>query len=290
MEVDTSEIEQWFSQNIWLLLIVAGLLVVAYIYSGRIVHNVVRRTLSPREDDFREDGVKAAELEKRAATIEALITTIVRLTIISIAVFVIVGITGAWSVLVLVGLFLAAVTLAGQSIVMDYLMGILIILEGTFFKGDNIEIGNPPWKGDVEDVGLRRTVVRAVDGTVYSISNAELRTVANRTRIYASAEVKVRGIRQGDLRRTVEVMERVSQELAAEPELKESIIEPHTIKFIDEADELGNVAVLRGQVVAGERWRVASRLRIELDDALAEEGIELNRKAVSESAFGQREA
>ena len=169
-------------------------------------------------------------------------------------------------------------------------MGILIILEGTFFKGDNIEIGNPPWKGDVEDVGLRRTVVRAVDGTVYSISNGELRTVANRTRIYASAEVKVRGIRQGDLRRTVEVMERVSQELAAEPELKESIIEPHTIKFIDEADELGNVAVLRGQVVAGERWRVASRLRIELDDALAEEGIELNRKAVSESAFGQREA
>ena len=285
MEVDTSELEQWFSQNFLLLLIVGALLVLGYAYTGRVVHSIVRRTLSPSEGDFRDDGIQAAELEKRAATIEALITTIVRLTIISIAGFIVVGITGAWSVLVLVGLFLAAVTLAGQAIVMDYLMGILIIVEGTFFKGDNIEIGNPPWKGDVEEVGLRRTVVRAVDGTVYSISNAELRTVANRTRIYASAEVKVRGIRQGDLRRVIEIMERVSAEVADDPELNDAIIKPHTIKFIDDADELGGIAVLRGQVVAGDRWRVASRLRIALDDAFAREGIELNRKALTERAL-----
>ena len=92
---------------------------------------------------------------------------------------------------------------------MDYLMGILILVEGQYFQGDNIELGNVPWKGTVESVGLRRTVVRDVDGTVYSMSNGELRSVANRTRIYAAAEVRVRGIRQGDLARVTEIMDQV---------------------------------------------------------------------------------
>ena len=128
-------------------------------------------------------------------------------------------------------------------------------------------------------------MVRALDGTLYSISNAELRTVANRTRIYASAEVKVRGIRQGDLRRVIEIMERVSAVVADDPELNDALITPHTIKCIDDADELGGIAVLPAQVVAGDRWRVASRLRIALDEASAREGIELNRKALTERAL-----
>ena len=66
-------------------------------------------------------------------------------------------------------LFLAALTLAGQSIVLDYLMGVLIVVEGTYFKGDNISAGDPSWNvaGTVEEVGLRRTVIRSPDGTVH---------------------------------------------------------------------------------------------------------------------------
>jgi small conductance mechanosensitive channel len=290
MEVDTTELQTWFSQNILLILIIGGLLVVAYLYSGRAVHTLVRQVLTPSQDDFSDHGVQAAELDKRAATIEALLTTIIRLSIISLGVFLVVGLTGTWNILVVIGLFLAAVTVAGQAIVMDYIMGIFIIVEGTFFKGDNIELGSPPWKGDVEDVGLRRTRIRAVDGTVYSVSNAELRVVANRTRIYAAAEVKVRGIRQGDLGRVAAIMERIAAELAEDPAFKASILDAHTIRFVDDADELGGVAVLRGRVVAGDRWKIASELRFRLDAAFAAEGIELNRQALTESALGQREA
>lgn len=290
MDVDTSQLQQWFSQNILLILVFGGGLILLYAYSGRIVPKIVRRTLRATEGDVSDSGVEDAELIKRASTIEALATTLIRVTIIALAVLFVVGITGTWGVLTAVGIFLAAVALAGQAIVMDYLMGVLIIVEAQFFKGDNIELGNLPWKGTVEDVGLRRTVVRGADGTVYSISNAELRVVANRTRIYASAEVRVRGVRQGDLRRVGAVMDRVGAELATDPAFKDSIIEAPRLTFIDEADELGSIAVMRGKVIAGERWRVATELRMRLDDALTTEGIELGRRTTPQGVSGTVEA
>jgi len=290
MEVDTSQLEQWFSQNLLLIIVAAVILVILYAYSGRFVHTVVRRTLKASEGGFSGSGVEDAELQKRTTTIETLATTLIRATLISIGVFIVIGLLGAWNVLVVIALFFAGITIAGQSIVLDYLMGVLIIVEGQFFQGDNIELGNLPWKGTVENVGLRRTVIRAVDGTVYSVSNGELRAVANRTRIYAAAEVKVRGIRQGDLRHVVEIMGRVGQELASDPEFTDAILEVSELKFVDEADELGNVAVMRGKVVASERWRVATELRIRLDDALTAEGIELNRRAIPQGLFGRGDA
>ncbi len=278
MDVDTSQLQQWFSQNILLILFLGGLLVVLYAYSGRIVPKLVRRTLRASEGDVSGSGVEDAELVKRASTIESLATTLIRITIIALGVVLLVGVTGTWGVLTAVGLFFAAIALAGQAIVLDYLMGVFIIVEAQFFKGDNIELGSPPWKGTVEEVGLRRTVVRGADGTVYSISNGELRLVANRTRIYAAAEVRVRGVREGDLRSVMEVMQRVGESLAGDPAFAAAITEAPALKFVDEADEWGNVAVMRGKVIASERWRVATELRLRLDEALSAEGISLNRR------------
>jgi small-conductance mechanosensitive channel len=285
MDIDTAELEQWFSQNLLLILLFGGLLVLLWAYSGRFVKSIVRRTVKATDRSFSDSGVEAAELEKRTTTIETLATTLIRISVISVGVFFVVGITGAWTVLVIIGVFLAAIVLAGQAIVMDYLMGILILLEGQFFQGDNIMLGNLPWKGTVENVGLRRTVVRDVDGTVYSISNAELRMVANRTRIYAAAEVKVRGVRVGDLRQVVEIMEQAGKDVAEDPAFADDIIEAPTPKFVDEADELGGIAVMRGKVVAGARWRVATELRLRLDEELRSAGIELNHKAMPQGGL-----
>lgn len=276
----TQQLADWFSQNVVILLLVAAGLVIAYAYSGPFVGRVVRSTLRATEGDFEDEGVQAAELEKRSATIVALATTLLRLGIIGVGLLILVGLTGGGWILVILGVFLAGIAIAGQSIVLDYLMGFLIIVEGQFFQGDNIELGDKPWKGTVESVGLRRTVVRDVDGTVYSISNGDLRSVANRTRIHAAAEVRVRGIQQGDLARVGEIMERVGLEIAGDPTFAKAIIEPPRLHYVDEADELGSVAVMRGKVVAADRWRVATAVRMRLDEEMATAGIELNRLAL----------
>jgi small conductance mechanosensitive channel len=278
----TQELTTWITANWLLLLLLAIGLVILYAYSGPLMDRLVRSALRATEGDFEDEGVKEAEVEKRSITIVSLGTTLLRLGIISVGLLVLVGLTGASWLLLIIGIFLAGIAIAGQAIVMDYLMGILIIIEGQFFQGDNIELGNMPWKGTVESVGLRRTVVRAVDGTVYSISNGELRNVANRTRIYAASEVRVRGVRGGDLEAVARIMDLIGQEVAADPEFSDAIINAPRLAFVDESDELGHVAVMRGKVVADARWRVATEIRMRLDKALQDEGIALNRLAFAE--------
>ena len=221
----------------------------------------------------------ASELAKRSQTLESLATTLIRLVALGGLGLIVIGMFGLWSLLTGVALFLAAVTLAGQSIVLDYLMGLFIVIEGTFFKGDHIEFDQ--MRGEVEQVGLRRTVVRGTDGTVHSISNGELRTVSNRTRIYATAEVKVRGIREEDLEAVIAILGQVGRDVAATPEYGSAIIEPHQLRFIEDADDLGITAVSRGKVLAASRWLVSTEIRRRLALAFLEAGIELNKRGIA---------
>jgi small conductance mechanosensitive channel len=277
-EVDQQALEQWFDANLVALLIVGGLLVALYVSSSRIVHVLVSRALAAQAGQVIEGSGEAAELEKRAATLESLVTALLRIFIAAVLVTIVIGLLDLWSVLAGLGLLLAALTLAGQSIVLDYLMGILIIVEGQYYKGDAIAVGSVA--GTVEEVGLRRTTVRAPDGTVHSISNGEIRIVSNRTRVFAAAEVNVPGIREEDLERVIGLMDRVGQEMSADPGYSASIIEPASVQWVSDPDDLGITATMRGKVVASERWKVATETRKRLNRGLVEAGIELNKRGI----------
>ena len=85
--------------------------------------------------------ITVAEADKRAATLEDLLSTVLRFTIILVTILVILTWLDLLPVIAGLGVIIAAITLAGQSIVLDYLMGILIVLEGPYYKGDWIRSG-----------------------------------------------------------------------------------------------------------------------------------------------------
>ncbi len=282
-QVPVDDIEQAINANLLLVLILAVVLVVVYVVAERATHLLVRRALQASSGDFDQGGVTAVELEKRARTLEGLTTSLVRAAVVGGLVFLLIGYFGLWSVLTGLALALAALTIAGQSIVLDYLMGILIVLEGTYFEGDSISAGDPAWAiaGTVEVVGLRRTTLRAPDGTVFSVSNAEMRTVANRTRIYAAGEVMVGGIRDEDLDAVIAIMDRVGAGIATDRALAGYVLEPHKVAFVGDPDDLGWSVFLRGRVIAGQRWLVGTEIRKRLNRAFLEAGIELNKRGVA---------
>jgi small conductance mechanosensitive channel len=278
IEVDAQQLHAWFNDNFPWLLVLVVMLVLLYRFSSRVVHGVVRRALLAQVGQVEPGSLEAAELGKRERTLESLVTTILRALLGLLVVTLIIGFFDAWSLLAAAGLFLAALTLAGQPIVLDYLMGVLIIMEGQFFTGDVVAVGAVA--GSVEEVGLRRIVVRGPDGTVHSISNGELRIVSNRTRVYAAAEVQVPGIAEKDLDAVLRIMDAVGQEVAEDPAFAESIIEAHSVKYIGGPDDLGITAIMRGKVAASKRWDVATETRKRLARALADADIVLNRRGV----------
>jgi small conductance mechanosensitive channel len=276
--VDTESLENWFDANVVLLLIVAAGLVVLYVSIPRIVDGIVTRVLATQVSRVEPGSVEATEIQKRAVTLAGLVTALLRLLIGAVVFTLVIGFLGLWSVFAGLGLLLAALTLAGQSIVLDYLMGILIIVEGQYFKGDVIEVGGVT--GAVEEVGLRRTTVRSADGTVHSISNGEIRIVSNRTRVFAAAEVVVPGIREQDLERVIAIMDAVGQEMAEDPTYAAAILEAPKVQFVGDPDDLGMSATMRGKVVASERWTISTEARLRLNRAFLTEGIQLNKRGV----------
>jgi small conductance mechanosensitive channel len=277
-EVDTQSLEQWFDTNVVALLVIAALLLILYAFSARIVHAAVSRALATQVGEAEPGSPEAVELAKRASTLSALITALLRILVAGVIVTLVIGFLDLWGLLAGAALFLAALTLAGQSIVLDYLMGILIILEGQYFRGDVIAVGAVA--GTVEDVGLRRTTVRSADGTVHSISNGEIRIVSNRTRVFAAAEVTIPGIREEDFERVLDIMDAVGREVARDPAYRPSIIETPSVQFIGDPDDLGMTATMRGKVVAGERWTIATEIRRRLNRAFVDAGIVLNKRGV----------
>jgi moderate conductance mechanosensitive channel len=278
-QVDTSQVQTWFASNLPAILVVGLVLILIYAYQNRIVGAVVGRFVGAQAKLVEDGSADPEELRKRSATLESLVRTILRVSVVSIVLLLVVGLLGLWSIIAGLGLFLAALTIAGQPIVLDYLTGILVIVEGQFFNGDSIATGTV--SGTVEQVGLRRTVVRDPSGTVHSISNGELRIVSNRTRVFAAAEVTVRGIRENDLDRVAELMDRIGQEVATDPEFDDAVIEAPALAFIDDPDDLGMTAIMRGKVRASERWRVAGEIRRRLNRAFVIEGIELNKRGIT---------
>ena len=82
-----------------------------------------------------------------------------------------------------------AIGLAAQNIVKDMLNGTLILIEDQFHVGDTVTLAG--LSGMVESMTLRKTTVRAADGTLFVIPNSQITTVANQSADYSVATVNV---------------------------------------------------------------------------------------------------
>ncbi|HKR26122.1 MAG TPA: mechanosensitive ion channel family protein [Acidobacteriaceae bacterium] len=82
-----------------------------------------------------------------------------------------------------------AIGLAAQNIVKDCFNGFLILVEDQYNVGDLVTIAG--LTGTVESMTLRRTQVRASDGTLYIVPNSQITTVANQTRDFTVATINV---------------------------------------------------------------------------------------------------
>ena len=209
---------------------VLGLLIVAIVafrLVRPIVHRSLIRILKRRAASGADQELDVAEADKRAATLEDLISTILRLTVVLVTILVLLTWFDLLPVIAGLGVLAAAITLAGQSIVLDYLMGFLIVVEGPYNKGDWIQVGGV--EGEVEEIGLRRTTLRDTSGTVHSVSNGEIRISSNLTRIFARMQVDMTVAFGTDLDAVTRIVNEVGAEMAADPEWKDRLLETPTL-------------------------------------------------------------
>jgi small conductance mechanosensitive channel len=243
-----------------------------YRYARPLIHRLLLGIMRAQQATLGEDAATMDEYQKRAATLEDLFAKVLRTGVVLAVILIVFGVFDLWPVVAGLGIVLAAITLAGQSIVLDYLMGILILVEGQYFKGDTIKVGEV--EGEVEEVGLRRTILRDSSGTVHSVSNGTIRLSSNLTRLYAVMRVEITVVRGADVERAIEVIDQVGREMAEDPEWKGRFLEAPSYQTVSALTEAGATIRVTGRVRPLDRWAAPGELRRRLVIALSRAGIE----------------
>lgn len=83
-----------------------------------------------------------------------------------------------------------AIGFGAQSLVKDFLAGIFMLLEDQYGVGDTVDLGEGI-VGDVEDISLRLTTIRDIDGTVWYVRNGEILRVGNLSDDFSIARLQV---------------------------------------------------------------------------------------------------
>ena len=163
-----------------------------------------------------------------------------------------------------------AVGLGAQTFVKDAINGLFILGENQFGQGDIITVANVT--GRVVDISLRRTVLRAEDGTVYVVPNSAITVAANLTRGYSGVYFPISLSYQADLDRATAEIDRIGQDFAEDSDFSPLVLEaPHVLRIDSLEDGYLNLRIA-GRVASGAR-RVSGELRRRIKEELDRAGI-----------------
>jgi small conductance mechanosensitive channel len=124
---------------------------------------------------------------QRAEAIGSLLRSVVTITIWVIAALTVLPLLGI-NIAPLVasaGIVGIALGFGAQSLVKDYIAGILLILEDQYGIGDEVEVDDVT--GTVEYVSLRYTRLRDAEGVIWYLRNGDIQTVGNKSQGSAGA-------------------------------------------------------------------------------------------------------
>ncbi len=273
--MDLTDIIGWLLTRGLILLVGFVVLLFLYRLGTSAIHRGIPRLLRAQAEHMPADSGSADEVAKRIATIEDLLTRLLRVVVIALLGSLALAVFDLWTVLAVIVLVVVAITFATQDVVLDYVMGFLTLVEGPFFKGDWVRVGGPGGvEGTVEEIGLRRTLLRDGMGAMHAISNGLIRQSTNVTRVYSVATVELQVLHAADLDRAIETALRVTRELTGDGDWRERIAvdEPSAV-WVTGLTLDGATLRVQQRVAAGEHGPVASELRRRLAGALAETSI-----------------
>jgi small-conductance mechanosensitive channel len=161
----------------------------------------------------------------------------------------------------------------GQYLIKDLISGLFIILENQYRIGDVVCIDDTC--GLVEDISMRMTTLRDLDGTVHHVPHGSITKVSNLSKGYARVNLNVGISYSSNLDHVIGVVNRVGQELADDPAWKESIRKPPQFLRVDDFGDSSIVIKILGDTEPLKQWDVTGELRKRIKMAFDAEGIEI---------------
>ena len=165
----------------------------------------------------------------------------------------------------------AALGFGAQSLVKDFLSGILILAEDQYGVGDHIAIGaaGNVTSGIVESVNLRVTRLRGADGGILYVPNGDIRTVSNDTETDSQALVDMVVPYGTDLVAAGVAAQEAAREMADDPDwAAEFVSEPYFAGVQDATSANGVTVRIMALTRPGQHLRLAREMRLRIMERL----------------------
>ena len=235
-------------------------------YGSKIIRRVLTRVANQAAARRGSDHAAA-----RVTTMSGVVANIWRFFVFVIAGAIVLGMLGINLTPLLASATIIAVTLGfgAQLIVRDYFSGFLMTMEDQYNVGDTVSVGDVT--GVVEDVTMRLTRFRALDGTIYIIPNGDIRLIGNLSRGWARAVVDLTlpGATAADLDHVRSVIEAAAHRVATSAEFAPHCTEPPKLVGLQEADSSTITVRVILLTVPSQRDALTRALREEAVAALA---------------------
>jgi moderate conductance mechanosensitive channel len=172
-----------------------------------------------------------------------------------------------------------ALGFGAQRVVQDILAGFFIVTERQYGFGDLVRLSVPsipdPAIGTVEDVTLRVTTVRTIDGEVVITPNGQITQVTNLSRDWARAIVDVPVPAAADVNRVSELLRLIGEEAYKEPALRPLMLDAPAVMGVQSIDVDHFQIRVVTRTLPGKQFDVGRTLRARITAGLRSEGIHL---------------
>jgi small-conductance mechanosensitive channel len=279
MEVNVAEklMSSWVGIKDSLISNAPGLLVSIIILV--ILHFVIRFFLNKLSKFLIDRAAKTEELatekEKRVTTINNIFKRVAFLVFWGVGLMILLGQIGVniAPILTGVGIFGLTVSFGAQTLVKDIIAGIFILIENQIRVGDVAIINGVG--GLVEEINLRTTVLRDLEGIVHVFSNGSINTLSNMTKEWSACVLDINIAYKEDPERVMEIMRKVEEDLRNDEEFRDLILEPMEIFGLDSFADSSMVIKGRIKTLPLKQWTIARQYRIRLKKAFDENKIEI---------------
>jgi len=240
---------------------------------GRILIVGLQDEMARRMLEARGSG--SGEVEKRVGTLGRICRSFLSLATISLAAMMVLERVGVdiKPLLAGAGIVGLAVGFGAQNLVKDVISGLFFIVENRLRVGD-VAILNGTG-GLVEQVNLRTTVLRGLDGTVHVFPNGSITSLSNMTHEFSYYLFNIGVAYKEDTDRVVSVLKAVGEEMLQDDAYSEFILEPLEILGVDTFGDSAVVIKARIKTVPIKQWLVGREMNRRIKKRFDEEGIEI---------------
>lgn len=248
---------------------IVTMLIVAFVLT-RILKFITRRLSHLGKSGSLPSGMRGQQIRTLSGVIYSVgVFVILFLTAMEILDTVNVNIKPLLASAGIVGL---AIGFGAQTLVKDVVTGFFVLVENQFEIGDTIKIADRT--GVVEQMSLRRTVLRDSDGSIHIVPNSSIAVVTNFTRDWTQIAMHISVAYNEPSDKITRLLNEVGTEIVNDPQFKDAIVGKPEVPGIEKVSGQEVDYLMLVKTTPGRQYAVSRELRRKIKECFQKNNVQ----------------